>query len=594
MDENKPAATATTTTPAPSHDDDTSATAQPPVSAVVVPEKPSSTSTGVAVVDVTSPPTTSSASTTATTTATEKGVDTPGKKATAAKGNRGGGANPGPKAPGGSHNIVATGGNKIAYPSFSVLGPKSAAKWPADTKWVNPPTPTPAPIIPPSSPSSPSASTPTSSTTSASSELPPSDVSASAASSSTPTSSVAAADSAVSGGQSSLVFDNHGKDLASNPMFLNAVHALEGIKHLLSPGLIYHGEYLGKPIHNVSVYERRPKRYVILYDIFCPDSVGQSGAAYEAYSKNVTGGRYFTPDELAQESGRIGLECVQTVFVHNAPSEGNDDPHVVCERFINEGKITSCLGGTDVEGYVIKLFDIPPNVKDAPPRISKVLASKFKEKHNRGVDHATVQTLTVEGIVDTIGNMWNVEARFRKAVQHLQEQGFPEKSRDIVGLSEELDADLKKEATEEIMCYLWGDLKTYMLPGLTAGLGKWYVNKYLTPEQIEAYNKVRADIETAQPATKRAETMDSAGRTAIFEEAKKYSTPELWEEAVRNVTVESHSDKNVPKYTEWLRNYAENQLRPKFEHFLWEFFAPQIMAAARKDLAPFVERLDKL
>jgi len=78
---------------------------------------------------------------------------------------------------------------------------------------------------------------------------------------------------------------------APDKMFSLAVAEIKAIAEALVPGWTYRGEYLAKPKHNTLVYDRVPRKHIILFDIDCgeqdympwsADDVGTFTVPYEA------------------------------------------------------------------------------------------------------------------------------------------------------------------------------------------------------------------------------------------------------------------------------------------------------------------------
>ena len=84
---------------------------------------------------------------------------------------------------------------------------------------------------------------------------------------------------------------------APEKMFAEGVDEILAIKHLLTPGYVYRGEYLKKPKHNALAYSRIPNHHIVIFDVeISPDN--------------------FMPWSMKQtEALRLGLECVPIHFV---------------------------------------------------------------------------------------------------------------------------------------------------------------------------------------------------------------------------------------------------------------------------------------
>lgn len=99
----------------------------------------------------------------------------------------------------------------------------------------------------------------------------------------------------------------------------------------LHEGWVYRCEFLAKPHHNVLAYSRTPKMNVILFDV------------------NIGNEVYLSYEEKKAEADRLGLECVPMFFrgIVAGPEE--------FKELLNTESI---LGGTTIEGIVVKNYDL--------------------------------------------------------------------------------------------------------------------------------------------------------------------------------------------------------------------------------------------
>ena len=236
-----------------------------------------------------------------------------------------------------------------------------------------------------------------------------------------------------------------------NPgMFKLAWEAVQARADLLNPGLVYRGEFLSKPKHNVLAYDRVPTGWIIIYDI-------QQGLA-----------DFLSPVKLEPECRKIGFDMVPCIYPSYFASESG--PHTM-DDFKSLLETTSVLGGQKVEGIVIKNYH--RFGRDAKPLFGKYVSEKFKETHAKEWKN---QNPPSADILDLLTARFKSEARWQKAVQHLEERGELEGSpRDIGKLFKEVPTDLLKECEEEIKQSLfdWA-WKRKLSRSLTAGLAEWY------------------------------------------------------------------------------------------------------------------------
>jgi hypothetical protein len=247
-------------------------------------------------------------------------------------------------------------------------------------------------------------------------------------------------------------------DIDDPGMFELAVETARRLAPILHPGWIYRCEFLSKPHHNVLTYSRVPKDNLILFDITTglETYLSYEGKVYEALT--------------------IGLEVVPTFKVND----------LTLETFKKLLETESCLGGTTIEGIVIKNYEFFG--KDGKALMGKFVSEVFKEKHK--IDSK------VKGrgdVVAMLGEELKSEARWNKAIQHLREQGLIEDSpKDIGGILKEINEDVRKEEGLDIAAILldffWKDISRH----ITNGFPQWY-KEQLAKKQFE--NKTDTGID---------------------------------------------------------------------------------------------------
>jgi hypothetical protein len=241
-----------------------------------------------------------------------------------------------------------------------------------------------------------------------------------------------------------LVCRSKGKQLildAPEKMFTKAVETVKILN--LRPGLIYRCEYLSSPKHNTLAYDRAPDKNLILFDI---DDGLQT---------------YASAEEKKAEADRIGLECVPVLY------SGTVDNFAMFENLL---ETVSCLGGSKVEGVVVKNYSLFTMEKKVA--MGKYVSERFKEVHGGEWRKANP---TQTDIVDRQIAKYKTPARWDKAVQHMRDAGTLEGSpRDIAVLIKEVPDDILKECENEIKDALFAHFWPKIRRGVTAGLPEWY------------------------------------------------------------------------------------------------------------------------
>jgi tetratricopeptide (TPR) repeat protein len=244
---------------------------------------------------------------------------------------------------------------------------------------------------------------------------------------------------------------------APNSMFSLGVTEIKKLAPILHPEWIYRGEYLRKPKHNTLSYSRTPNKYIIIFDI-------QSGN--EEYLGQV---------EKYEEALKLGLE---TVPILNTPSSG----HPTSENLKQLLEIESVLGGTKIEGVVIKPYDYNLYGEDKKVLMGKYVSEEFKEKHNAEWKGSNP---TNRDVLYNLGEIYRKEARWEKAMQHLRDAGEIQNSpRDIGPLILSVKKDVQEECEMEIKEFLWRWAWPHVQRKIVAGLPEWWKQK-LIEKQFE-------------------------------------------------------------------------------------------------------------
>lgn len=241
---------------------------------------------------------------------------------------------------------------------------------------------------------------------------------------------------------------------APEKMFSKAV---ENTKQLdLHDGWVYYGEVFNSPKHNTLKYNRTPAQNIIIFDI----------------ERNIQD--FLTYEEKAAECQRLGLEVVPRLFQGKINS--------VDELFALLDK-ESILGGAKIEGVVCKSFT--QYASDKKLLRAKYVSEAFKEVHQK---EWRTENPTQTDILQQLIAEYKTEARFNKAIQHLNELGqLTNTPKDIGALIKEIQSDILKEEEQEIkeklFKYFWPKLNRAVTSGLPEFYKKKLAESNFTPTQ---------------------------------------------------------------------------------------------------------------
>jgi len=236
---------------------------------------------------------------------------------------------------------------------------------------------------------------------------------------------------------------------APDKMFALGAETVKCLEGRLKPGYVYCGEYLNKPKHNTLAYDRTPLLNVVLFDV-------------ETEPRTE---KWLSPEELAREAERIGLELVPSF-------EGKDWTYETLAGLLTK---VSCLGGQTIEGLVVKnynRFGIDGKVlrgKYVSEVFKEVNGADWKKRHPAQAD-----------IKLSLALAFRTPARWNKAIHHLREAGqLTDTPKDIGPLLKEINQDVLTECSDEIkerlFKWAWKDLSRE----LTKGFPEYYKQKLL-------------------------------------------------------------------------------------------------------------------
>lgn len=240
-------------------------------------------------------------------------------------------------------------------------------------------------------------------------------------------------------------------------MFKRAVETLGSLFSDLPDDVIFRGEYLNKPKHNVLMYDRVPTNNIVVFDAQSATSDKSAFVAHGALTPNTY----------------VPFDVVPTF--HDGPVSSIEELFSFLER-------ESYLGGPKIEGVVIKNYDRYTAFGD--PMFAKYVSEKFKEQHG------TTWKNVNPGSANVVANLIEVhrtEARWQKAVQHLRESGrLKDDPADIGPLMGELAADFIAECKDSVMDELWKRFGKDVVRGVQRGFAEWYKEQLATSAFGEA------------------------------------------------------------------------------------------------------------
>ena len=237
-----------------------------------------------------------------------------------------------------------------------------------------------------------------------------------------------------------IVLDN------DNPgdLFLKTVQHLQANEQDIVVNWIYRGEAFKSNKHNTKKYDRVPDGHLVLFDI---------------EKEHHT---FMTPFSVASESHLLGVEHA-ALLVTLREGEG------VMQEYLDELLDTeSSLGGGKVEGVVFKNYKEQTWLGE--PMFAKFVSEEFKESHKQNLDWKQGKDL-----YHALGSQFATEARWRKSVQRLRDDGKLEDSpRDIGILLKELSTDLLYEYGDELKKRVWSAAWKRISKAANAGFPEWY------------------------------------------------------------------------------------------------------------------------
>ena len=231
--------------------------------------------------------------------------------------------------------------------------------------------------------------------------------------------------------------------LSPEPMFNRAIETAQKLAPILTPEWTYRCEYLKAKDHNVLIYDRTPKDFLIIIDI---------NKGHEVY---------LSPKEKAAEAARIGLECAPCFYEGRLDLNATD-----IRKFLS---IPSVLGGA-IEGMVIKNYS--KFTQDGKVMMGKLVCEDFKEVATEVFKEKNPGSADFR---EMLGLKYKTQARWQKALQHLTEAGrITGTPQDIGLLMTEVKEDIARECAEEIKQQLFDWAYPNIARMSVSQLPEWY------------------------------------------------------------------------------------------------------------------------
>ncbi len=225
-------------------------------------------------------------------------------------------------------------------------------------------------------------------------------------------------------------------------MFSLAIKHIKSVENRIPDGYTFNCEFLSKRRHSTLNYGRVPRNNLVLFSVM--------DESLEFHDRKLF-------------ADSLDIESVPVLYFGKIEIEGLKDL-ITRESF---------LGGVDIEGVVVKNYkrECVIGGRIIPLTAGKIVTETFKEVHN-------TQRSKEEKQKDRVHNFFmshKTEARWVKAVQHLEEKGGVDHSaKDIGKLAKEVNLDIEEEEKEKVKGFLWGEFKGKLFKQATSGMPEWY------------------------------------------------------------------------------------------------------------------------
>lgn len=255
------------------------------------------------------------------------------------------------------------------------------------------------------------------------------------------------------------------EQMFSEPVRYAMALADAGVFDEFAPGTMFFCEYLARPKHNAMCYTRVPRNGLALFDVWEDGQwMGNDPVGY--------------PLHLVQMANILGIESVPTYVVESTTFSAKEQLESVEAQLRSWHSEGGMLGG-GIEGVVVKNYhQTQVQGSHVVPMMVKIVRKQFKERNVK-----EWKDNSIAGKVGALIASYATEARWQKAVQHLDEQGLLEhQPRDIGALIREIQRDLADEEKANIMIELWKIVSSELMRQATRGFPEWY--KQMLTDQL--------------------------------------------------------------------------------------------------------------
>lgn len=236
-------------------------------------------------------------------------------------------------------------------------------------------------------------------------------------------------------------------------LFIGAVNHILNKEDKLPEDIVFYAENLQTKHHNVLDYGRIPKNHLALF------------GASDKY------GNFFS--DYRKWADILDIDVVPVLFSGKVEN---------ISQLIQFLETDSFLGNTKIEGFVAKAYGVEYILGGVIIDImcAKYVSEKFKEKHD-----AKIKSNNPGLLFEEFKESFCTEARWRKSIQHLRDDGLLENDpRDIGKLIRAINEDIVEEELEGIKNWLWNHFRKDILRKSTAGFPEFY-KSYLLEKSFE-------------------------------------------------------------------------------------------------------------
>lgn len=199
----------------------------------------------------------------------------------------------------------------------------------------------------------------------------------------------------------------------------------------LPDNAIMRGEFLYTEKHNRIKYGRIPLNNIVVFDVFSDG--------------------YCPPQAVINVADFLGFEPVKELY--RGPGEDCPDIEELTQQ-------PSSLGGA-MEGVVIKNLTNGRRAKYVRKEFQEVTTPREKKPNEQPLEY--------------IASVFQNEARWRKAVEHLRDEELLVGNQTDIGLLiRELHRDFDEECVDEAKDLLWAAYRKHLLKRITVGFADWY------------------------------------------------------------------------------------------------------------------------